>query len=83
MVDFLKLLAKEDNSYSTVNIARCALSAVIDRGPYQTIGSNRYICMVVKGVGKVKPPKPKYSSTWNVNDVLVLLRNWGSNNSLK
>lgn len=83
VAEFLKLLAKEDNSYSTVNIARCALSAVVDRGPYNTIGSNRYICMLVKGVGNVKPPKPRYSTTWNVNDVLVLLKSWGPNNVLK
>lgn len=79
VVDFLKLLSKEDNSYSTVNIARCALSAVIDKGPYQTIGSDRYICMLVKGVGNVKPPQPEYSSTLNVNDVLTLLKSWGPN----
>lgn len=82
VVDFLKLLSKEDNSYSTVNIARCALSAVIDKGPTDTIGSNRYVCMLVKGVGNIKPPKPKYSTTWNVNDVLNLLRSWGSNKLL-
>lgn len=83
VADFLKLLAKEDNSYSTVNIARSALSAVIDIGPYNTVGSNRFVCMVVKGVGNVKPPKPRYSSTWNVNDVLVLLKSWGPNELLK
>lgn len=79
---FLILLAKEGCAYSTINIARCSLSAVIHVGDYNTIGSNRYVGMVVAASGNANPPKPKYSSTWNVKDVFSVFKRWGRNTKL-
>lgn len=79
---FLIWLAKEGCAYSTINIARCSLSAVIHKGDYNTVGNNRYVGMVVAASGNANPPKPKYSSTWNVKDVFKVFKRWGRNTSL-
>lgn len=79
---FLIMLAKQGCAYSTVNIARCSLSAVIHKGDYNTIGSNRYVGMVVAATGNSNPPQPKYSTTWNVKDVFRIFKRWGRNTLL-
>lgn len=79
---FLILLSKEGSAYSTVNIARCAISAVTHVDSYNTIGANRYISMVVAAAGNAKPPEPRYSSTWNVKDVFNMFKRWGRNTHL-
>lgn len=68
--------------HTAVNIARCSLSAVIHKGDYNTVGSNRYVGMVVAATGNYNPPQPKYSSTWNVKDVFKVFKSWGRNTSL-
>lgn len=80
---FLIKLAKGGSAYSTINIARCSLSAVIDNGGVETIGCNRYVGLVVTAAGNADPPQPRYSSTWNVRDVFRLFKCWGRNSSLK
>lgn len=79
---FLILLSKQGSAYSTVNIARCTISAVTHVDNYNTIGANRYISMVVAAAGNANPPEPRYSSTWNVKDVLNIFKRWGRNTRL-
>lgn len=54
---------------------------MINKGDYNTVGSNRYVGMVVAATGNYNPPQPKYSSTWNVK-VFNIFRRWGRNTSL-
>lgn len=82
VTDFLRLLLEDGASYSTINIARCALSAVIDTGSKDTIGSDPMVALVVKGCGNVNPPEPKYDSIWDVSVVFKLLEKWGHNRKL-
>lgn len=82
VTDFLRLLLEDGASYSTINIARCALSAVLDTGSGVSIGSNSMVSLVVKGCGNINPPQPKYDSTWDVSLVFKLFHRWGRNSKL-
>lgn len=79
---FLRLLLADGASYSTVNVARCALSAVLYTGPDSTIGTDRTVSRVVKGCGNLNPPEPRYDSTWDVSKVFKTLETWGKNDDL-
>lgn len=79
---FLILLSKQGSAHSTVNIARCAISAVTHVGESLTIGCNRYVSMAVTAAGNFKPPEPRYSSTWKVSDVFRVFKRWGRNSVL-
>lgn len=79
---FLILLSKEGSAYSTVNIARCAISAVTHVDDFKTIGCNRYVSMAVTAAGNVNPPQPRYSSTWKVSEVFKVFQSWGRNSLL-
>lgn len=60
VTNFLRLLFQDGASYSTINIARCALSAVIDTNSRETIGSDPMVSLVLRGCGNLRPPEPKY-----------------------
>lgn len=79
VTSFLRLLLEDGAAYSTINVARCALSAVLDTGTVNTIGCDRLVGRVVKGCGNLKPPEPKYDSTWDVSKVFRKLESWGRN----
>lgn len=82
VTNFLRLLLEDGASYSTINVARCSLSAVLDTGTSTTIGSDWMVGRVVKGCGNLKPPEPKYDTTWDVSKVFRLLESWGRNTDL-
>lgn len=74
ILDFLTLLYEKQYSYSSINLARSALSSfgiVINNMP---VGQNATIIRFLKGVFNLRPPKPKYCKTWDVSKVLVFLR---------
>lgn len=82
VTDFLRLLLEDGASYSTVNIARCALSAVMETGTRGSIGSDPIVSLVVKGCGNINPPQPKYDTTWDVSQIFRLFQRWGRNSRL-
>lgn len=83
VTDFLRLLLQDGASYSTINIARCALSAVLETGSRDTIGSHPLVSLVVRGCGNLNPPEPRYDSTWDVSKVFKLFHKWGRNSKLR
>lgn len=82
VVDFLMLMAKKGKAYKTVNLARCALSAVLPKVDNLTIGCVEPICWAVKATGNLNPPQARYSAFWDVNLVFNLFRKWGPNRDL-
>ena len=83
--DILELLADEfnlDKSYRTVSGYRSALSSVLPPIGGRPIGSHPSVCQLMRGVYKLRPPKPRYSWTWEVGDVLDHLQSWGPFNNL-
>lgn len=82
IMDFLFSLIKQGASYSSVNTARCALSAVLPWKEGRSVGCNEFVCMLIKALGNFNPPKPRYTKFWDVNLVLNLFRHWGRNSTL-
>lgn len=82
IVDFLLDLIQKGAPFSTVNIARCALSVILPKLDYMTVGKNEFVCWTVKGANEVNPSEPRYTSFWDVRLVLNLFRKWGRNSKL-
>lgn len=79
---FLTELFEKGYSYSSINTARSALSTVFAPLCGISLGDNPLIARLFKGIAKQRPPKPRYSSTWDVNLVLNLFNNWNDNDNL-
>ena len=73
MLDFLVSLHEQRLSYTTINTARSALSAIILRTDNVNIGSHSIVSCFMKGIFKNNPPAPRYHTTWNVSPVLSYL----------
>lgn len=46
------------------------------------MGQHSLICKLMKGVFNKRPPKPRYSQTWDVSMVTNLFENWSDNGTL-
>ena len=66
---FLEFLAQElqrANSYSTINTIRSAISLIT----HNEIGNHALVKRFCKGVGVLKPPRPRYDLVWDPAPVL-------------
>jgi hypothetical protein len=73
-IDFLISLSDKGLEYSAVNTAQCALSAVLCLYDNQVFGKHELVIRFMKGVFNEHPPRARYSTTWDVQEVLVWLR---------
>ncbi|CAG2205297.1 unnamed protein product [Mytilus edulis] len=75
VLEFFTTLFKEGNlGYSSLNLARGALSSLgltIDSIP---VGRHSMVIRYMKGIFNLRPPRPRYESTWDVSKVLHFLR---------
>lgn len=60
-------------SYTTINTARSAISAITLSEDKNTIGCHPLVSRFMKGIYKGSPPTPRYQSTWDVQPVLTYL----------
>ena len=75
-IDFLTDCYHEGKRYSTINTYRSALSTTLcsmndDR---DSLGSHPLIARLLEGVYILRPPTPRYSSTWDVSQVTDYLK---------
>lgn len=82
VVDFLMIIAKKGKAYKTVNLARCALSAVLPKFDSMTIGCSEPVCWTLRATGNLNPPQARYNAFWDVNLVFNLFKTWGPNRDL-
>jgi len=73
-IEFLTKYFSDGASYSTVNTARSALSLFLSFDGKNTIGSHPLVCRLLRGVGKARPPQPRYDFTWNPDIVLNYIK---------
>ena len=73
VLDFLVSLHEQGLSYTTINTARSALSAIILPTDNVNIGSHPIVSRFMKGIFKNNPPAPRYRTTWDVSPVLSYL----------
>ena len=66
-LEFFRKLLKQGYSYSSINTARSALSAVFPAPP---LGEDPLVVRFMKTVYNLRPNLPKYIATWDVSIVL-------------
>lgn len=69
VLEFLAEELKETGSYSTLNTARSAVSLI----SIDDIGNHPLVRRFCKGVGFLKPPKPRYDFVWDPAPVIEKL----------
>ena len=71
VIDFLTLQFKEGASYGTLNSSRSAISLITN----SDISKDTLISRFLRGCFKKRPTKPKYSTTWDTEQVLEYIEN--------
>lgn len=69
-------------SYSAINTARSALSAIGLIQDGITVGSHPLVIRFMKGVYNLRPAQPRYFQTWNISCVLSYLRRLSPNSQI-
>lgn len=82
LTDYLSFLHASGKAYSSINIQRSMLSTTL--GPIDgfPIGQHPVIIKLLKGCYNRRPPAPRYSSTWDPNDVIRFIASMDENASL-
>lgn len=73
-VNFLARLHHGGLKYSGVNLARSALSAVVEIPGIGPVGEHPLVKRLLRGVFLRAPPRPRYDGIWDVNVVFNFLR---------
>ena len=73
VLDFLVSLHEQGLSYTTINTAIRALSAIILPNDNVSIGSHPVVSRFIKGIFKNNPPASCCRTTWDVSPVLSYL----------
>lgn len=78
MLSFLTQQFNSGCSYGSLNSHRSALSLILDG----KIGSDEDVKRLLKGAYRLKPSRPKYTYTWDPQQVLNFVSNWYPNDDL-
>lgn len=82
ILGFLTALYTEGKSYSTINIHRSMLSMAQNSINNVSTGQHPLVIRFMKECHNINPPRPKYSSMWDVEIFFSFMRNAGCNLSL-
>ena len=82
VVNFLAHLYKEGYQYRSLNSYRSAISSVHEKVDGYEVGQHPLISRVLKGAFNLRPPQPRYETTWDVATVLQYIESLGSSRSL-
>ena len=74
VVEFIAQKFLEGKQYSTLNLYRSALSATIPPKEGHPVGQHPLVCRALQGSFSQRLPMPKYTSTWDVNTVVLYLK---------
>ena len=73
-LEFLADMFGNNFSYSSINSALSALSAILQTSQNHTFGEHPDVKRFMKGIYQIRPPMPRYNKTWDVNIVLQYLQ---------
>ena len=74
--DILTFLSDQFDSnlqYRTVNVLRSAISSVHPWIEGKPVGQHPLVTRLMKGIANERPPKPRYTTTWDVTKVTTYL----------
>ena len=81
----LEFLTQEFNAgkaYRTFNVYRSAISSTHPRIDSLRVGEHPLVVQLLKGAYNLRPPLPRYSSTWDVATVISFVDHLGPNKDL-
>jgi hypothetical protein len=82
VINFLSSLFDEGLQYNTLAVHRAAISSFVYILHPDIHFDHELIKRVMKGFFRQRPSRPKYSSIWDVSQVMLHLRELGNNDSL-
>ena len=68
--------------YRTVNTIRSVISMTHEEVDGTRVGQHPLVTRFLKGVFNSRPPAPKYMATWDMDKVLLYIKNLPSNEGL-
>jgi len=72
----------EGLAYRSINVLRFAISSTHPSIDGYSVGHHPYITRLLKGALNTRPPKPRYTHTWNVDIMVKYIVSLGKNSSL-
>ena len=82
IANFLTSCLNRGLEYATLNTYRSTISAYHPMVDCHNVGQHPFIVRLMKGAFNKKPPKPRYTETWDVNLVLEKIVSLGPNDGL-
>ena len=80
VLDYLADLFQKGFQYRYIGVHRSAISRyhdpVVFQGGLTTVGKHPRVSELMSGISNKRPPKPRYSFTWDVERVLSVFRSW-------
>ena len=82
ILDYLTELYQEGKQYRTINTARSAISMTHDLVDGWRVGQHPITIQFLRGIFNSRPPAPRYTTTWDVDRVLIYIHNLPENGQL-
>ena len=79
---FLTEAFNEGLAYRSLNVLRSAISSTHPKLDGFSVGQHPYVTRLLKGALNKRPPKPRYSHTWNVDVMIKYMISLGKNRTL-
>ena len=74
IANFLTGIFGEGKSHSTLNTYRSAISMSHDKVDGTSVGQHSALCRLLQGMYNARPPRPKHTTIWNVDQVIGHIR---------
>ena len=74
IIEFLTNLYEAGLAYRTINNHRSAISAYHEKLEGVPVGQNALVCQLMHGISNKRPPQPRYTCIWDVQQVLDYLQ---------
>ena len=82
LLNFLAKLKKEGLGFSSITTHKAAMLAYFESSEIPAVGNSPLVARFMKGLFRERPPKAKYTATWDPEMVLTLLEEWEENEQL-
>ncbi|XP_040261452.1 uncharacterized protein LOC120977528 [Bufo bufo] len=82
ILHFLSSLFDQGKAYRTISLFRSAISASHQGFDGTPAGQHPLVCRLMRGSRMSRPPRPRFTTTWDVSRVLSFLSAWPQNSEL-
>ncbi|XP_044127924.1 uncharacterized protein LOC122921764 [Bufo gargarizans] len=82
LLQFLTSLFEAGKAYRTINLFRSAISSTHQGFDGVPAGRHPLVSRLLRGSRLARPPRPRFTATWDVSLVLSFLSSWPDNASL-